>query len=397
MKKFLKKSVFLIIAVLLPFVIANEIIRWTWLRNFSFSRFTKKDWDLIYSLRPDFQGRFEYNMAAFWPWQGKETSWQLTVNSQGLRGQKNFGAKARDGFRVICLGDSITFGQDLDDQYTYPFQLEQLLRNSAPAGTGVEVINAGVPAYTSRQGLACLDQRLVKLKPDLVILGFGFNDAQQMFVTAFRPDKMFIPGNVKTGWKKVSSSPVNLVILFAVRQPLFVMIRGISGLIRTIKFMKFIGKIKESTPDLKNQKFAYRPETFQDSRVPPGDFRDNLEQFVWLAKKNHFQLLFYITCRTPPRYREIMLLTARNYGIPVVDFSAKMWGYRLEDLSQNPLYSSLISDYRQKLGDDLLSKNPAYMVSSDGIHPNAVANRIIAEEMAKTIAPMIGNQGFRPE
>jgi len=59
-----------------------------------------------------------------------------STGPQGLRGH-GFQTPA-PGFRIVCVGDSITFGWGVSDDETYPAQLQRVL--------GVEVLNAGMPA-----------------------------------------------------------------------------------------------------------------------------------------------------------------------------------------------------------------------------------------------------------
>ena len=117
----------------------------------------------------------------------------------------------------------------------------------------------------------------------------------------------------------------------------------------------------------------------------PEDFRQNLLQFIWLAKNNRFKLMFYVPYRTEDAYREVVLELGRDYQIPVLDCSREFDQYRLDDLLKNPVYGGMLSEYRRMLGDDYLRQNPTYAVTSDTIHPNGVGNRIIAEKMAEIL------------
>ncbi len=91
----------------------------------------------------------------------------VSTNSRGLRYAGEIGAKTPGTLRVVCLGDSVTFGyrvpvvwakkpDDYDRSWLpYPALLEQALRAANP-GRRIEVIPLAVPGYTSRQGLAWL-------------------------------------------------------------------------------------------------------------------------------------------------------------------------------------------------------------------------------------------------
>jgi lysophospholipase L1-like esterase len=116
--------------------------------------------------------------------------WDYTVvstNAQNLRADHGIKAKAPGAFRIVCLGDSVTFGYrvppvwperptDYDPAWLpYSILLEKSLRAANP-GREVEAITMAVPGYTSHQGLAWLRRDIDSLKPDLLIVSFGWND-----------------------------------------------------------------------------------------------------------------------------------------------------------------------------------------------------------------------------
>jgi lysophospholipase L1-like esterase len=116
--------------------------------------------------------------------------WDFTVlstNSQGFRADYSIGAKQTGTFRIICVGDSVTFGYrvpvvwpekptEYDPSWLpYPMLLEKALREANPERK-IEVIAMALPGYTSHQGLAWLDRDIDTLKPDLLIVSFGWND-----------------------------------------------------------------------------------------------------------------------------------------------------------------------------------------------------------------------------
>lgn len=109
-----------------------------------------RGWTLWPGLRdvPVFDGRF------------------LNSNSRGLRGRKEY-AYQRDSsrHRVLVLGDSYTFGDDVSDDETYSYFLEQLLPNT-------DVLNLGEHGYGQDQMLLYLREEGEKYHPDVVILGY---------------------------------------------------------------------------------------------------------------------------------------------------------------------------------------------------------------------------------
>jgi acyl-CoA thioesterase-1 len=81
-------------------------------------------------------------------------------------------AKAAAEPVILGLGDSLMAGYGLDDDKSFPAQLQAALR---AAGKPAQVVNAGVSGDTSTGGLARLDWALAE-KPDAAIVEFGAND-----------------------------------------------------------------------------------------------------------------------------------------------------------------------------------------------------------------------------
>lgn len=103
-------------------------------------------------------------------------------NPQGFRGLPVAMPKPAGTFRIFALGDSNTFGWDVDAGVNWPAQLNTMLKEK-----GAEVINAGVWGYTSYQGLARFKE-LLAFDPNLIMVSFGGNDAHQVRV----PDDRYV-------------------------------------------------------------------------------------------------------------------------------------------------------------------------------------------------------------
>src|SRR5467141_728049 len=65
------------------------------------------------------------------------------INSHGTRGTEFQTTKPPNTIRVLCLGDSRTFGWGLSEPETYSGVLERLLQAHFSAAKRIEVINAG--------------------------------------------------------------------------------------------------------------------------------------------------------------------------------------------------------------------------------------------------------------
>jgi lysophospholipase L1-like esterase len=129
------------------------------------------------------QDRFMvYDPVLIWRPQGGGFS---PFNPQGFRGAPIDPAKPPGTVRVFALGDSNTFGWNVDDGVNWPTQLQKLLVERTHPTT--EVLNAGVWGYTSYQG-AKRFQELLPFNPDIVLVSFGANDAHMVRV----PDAIYV-------------------------------------------------------------------------------------------------------------------------------------------------------------------------------------------------------------
>jgi hypothetical protein len=97
----------------------------------------------------------------------------LSSNSRGIRGDTEYPYERSEGkLRILVLGDSFTFGEEVGDREAYPACLARLL-------PGSEVLNLGVHGYGHDQMLLYLKSEGVKYKPDVVLLGFLYDDMER--------------------------------------------------------------------------------------------------------------------------------------------------------------------------------------------------------------------------
>ncbi len=108
------------------------------------------------------------------PARAEASRFTATINSLGFRDPERSAAKKPGTVRVLCLGAYQTFGHGVDDGETYPRRLEALLNRGG--GRRYEVWNGGRQAATAIVGLARLRSEGFALKPDLVVLEYGFVD-----------------------------------------------------------------------------------------------------------------------------------------------------------------------------------------------------------------------------
>lgn len=100
----------------------------------------------------------------------------VRINNLGFRDSRDYAlAKEPRTFRIVVLGDSVTFGHSSVYEHTYPFLLEQHLQRWRP-DVDWQVWNVAVPGYNTSQELAHLKEIGPTFKPDLVVVGFFEND-----------------------------------------------------------------------------------------------------------------------------------------------------------------------------------------------------------------------------
>ena len=103
----------------------------------------------------------------------------VQTNAAGQRGGEYLRQKSPGLFRIVALGDSFTFGAGVDFDGTYPKILQDLLnQGGAAAGAPCEVLNFGVEGYNTSQELAYLQEQGLALDPDLILIEYVFNDVE---------------------------------------------------------------------------------------------------------------------------------------------------------------------------------------------------------------------------
>jgi len=118
------------------------------------------------------------------------------INSRGLR-DREIPRERSGGFRVLVLGDSFTAGMQVEQDATFVKLLERRLAASAPAGSDVEVLNAGVSGWGTDNALLFFQNEGWRYRPDLVLLAFDtvndiWENARELVGTnPFWPDKPY--------------------------------------------------------------------------------------------------------------------------------------------------------------------------------------------------------------
>jgi len=124
----------------------------------------------------------------------------VRINDLGFRGPPLSVDKPEETIRIAVLGDSIVFGQGVDEKHTLSKLLEEKLEKQAP-GIDWQVINAGVRAYNSANYRVLFKEKILPLKPDLIVLVITeINDPERK---PFRPSSQKLERWKDSAWKKV--------------------------------------------------------------------------------------------------------------------------------------------------------------------------------------------------
>jgi hypothetical protein len=116
----------------------------------------------------------------------------FSTNSLGYRDEE-IGEKGDRDYRILVLGDSITLGDFVEADQTYPALIERHLNEESPLardGRNVQVINTGVGAIDLQNEFAILLETGVTVEPDIVLVGLYLNDAyhsQVLKITRLSP------------------------------------------------------------------------------------------------------------------------------------------------------------------------------------------------------------------
>lgn len=266
------------------------------------------------------------------------------INSRGTRGPEFAEEKPPGTIRVLSLGDSRTFGWGLSDGETYSALLQEALQARFGNEARVEVINAGVNAWSFAQMKVFLQEHGLRYRPDVAVLE-GANLWTQFSEHAS-------PEFARAFMRRVRLK--NLLRRSALYHWLIeVRLRSFYERHRT----KFIPVVPEQDGLFKEQQRA----------DPDARFREEIAAFCQIAISNGIRpvLLFLPTLdelggAEAPRTLRIKGDVARALGVPVVDAR-----------------------------DALRPLAPPPYLEADPVHLDARGNRAIVAPLADAIFPLL--------
>ena len=136
------------------------------------------DDDIIYDLIPGLEIRFQRA--------------DVRINSYGMRGPERPVYKGADTFRIALLGDSFAFGWGVEQEETFAQILENTLNRISRGNPNFEVLNFGIPGYSTFQEVAKFKEIGLDFNPDAVLVFFIDND----FGFPFYVRDVYNPGSI---------------------------------------------------------------------------------------------------------------------------------------------------------------------------------------------------------
>lgn len=224
---------------------------------------------------------------------------------------------------VVALGDSCTFF----GRPSWPERLETLLREGA---SGAAVWNASVPGYSSYQGRRLFEEEVAALRPDWVVVYFGWNDH---WLGQAKTDRL-------VGLERLTA--------LSVAPPLFEDLRVVQA------GRAFHARVSTPPP-------ARRP-----LRVPPEEYAENLEAICRVAGSLGAGVAL-VTAPGDLDGNDAARLETGGYAAPGTDLAAL-----------HARYNAIVRDVAGACGAELVdfaAAAPPGSVGADGIHltPDGIA------------------------
>ena len=296
----------------------------------------------IYEPDPQLYWRLKPNQNCY----TKVNHHPVRINAHRTRGAEFSTTKPADTLRIISFGDSRTFGWGLCEEETYSALLQQRLQEQFGARKRIEVINAGVNAWSFPQMTAFLREHALAWQPDLVILADGnlwtqFSENQ---------DAEFVRQFARRVWWK------NFLRRFALYH-----------FIIEVQLQEFYAHYRSNfIPVDPTQDPLFKE---QQQKDPSAFFRQSIKTFCLTARSNGVPtLLLYF----PPQ--EALLTTNNQFA---------MVRRAKQEVSQKlsvPLLDPTL---------DLMPRANELYLEADAVHLNATGNKIIGQRLFEAVSPLL--------
>lgn len=304
------------------------------------------EWDRhrFYRLRPDVEVSL---LDVFAPASARErTRWSVRTGPQGYRTRAFESGPAAGVRRVASLGDSSTFGWGVAEEEAYPARLERALGGRE---AGWEVLNLGVPGYSSFQGLVTLVSDGLAVSPDVVTWSYIANDGA---MTGAADRATYVQ---REGW--------------------------VGALLEILHRSRFYETLDAWVAKLRS------------GAKPPDDVRNvsgyteaeaNVRAAVAAARAANVGIVLVANCARGP-VAEVLRRVADETGTPFLD-ATRLVEDAIPRIASDPAFEADREAVVARYGEKAVAANPTlFGLLPDSCHPNPVGHRLIAE----ALAPMV--------
>ena len=293
--------------------------------------------DIIYQLLPDL------DVANYF-------GGSVQSNSHGFRGPPCTIEKPANTFRIVGLGDSVMFGNGVDNGESFVRVLEdQLNSDVAPGGRRYEVINMAMGGYNTAMEVAHFLRHGLELDPDLVVIDYVGNDFHLPNFLAGRTnfwalDRLFL-------WEWLERR------------------------LGTREWDRFrpLARAPRANGSFANDPKDVPPE--YRHMVGPEGYRAAMAKLRGLADEHDFAVVLTshsgLNADLANENVSIVIQTAEELGFPQVDGSPTLLAYMEEQgLERHEYRGSVLT------------------VSDDDPHPSALSHRLLGEYYAKRLVEL---------
>lgn len=267
----------------------------------------------------------------------------IHINSHGTRGPDFQSQKPANTIRILSLGDSRTFGWGLSDDQTYSCQLQELLQKYVGDRKHVEVINAGVNAWSYPQMWNYFRNVGLKYQPSIVVVAGA---------------------NLWTQFTDHNSPAFVRKFLWAVRFKNFLRHFAIYDYVVEVKLQKYYAEYRSKfIPISPNQDPLFKAE---QQKHPYALFRSSIEDLCRLAQKDGVKpVLLYLPEANKLDSTNTSMLTVmrevhEQLNVPLVNMTP-----------------------------EVKPKGKALYLNADPVHFNAQGNVLIARQLFETVTNLI--------
>ncbi len=306
----------------------------------------------------------------------KGASIHVTVNQRGCRGSDIPVHAPPSKVRILCLGDSNTYGWDLENGQTYPAVLESIL-NASVGEKLFDVVNAGCPGFNSRQGLILLEREHLALNPDLLIVSFGDNDSGDCKYNAYLPFRFFpfstaMRRDPKSGnWMPV---PKILFTDWLQRSQAYRSLEDLTGVLTELTGWN-------------EEVFTRSSDTGECKTVPLEQFRQNhIEMAYAAAGIAAGPVVLLRLTEQHHQYRQILTNLADDHRFDLCDAYSSLYE-NAAYIRKLKRYSFDRTKFEEKLtrkGETEVAKLRKMSFTTDGVHLNPSGARFTAEMLFKS-------------